>query len=158
MNEQLSFAFESVSIGGTFHAMHAGHLQYIRLAFSIGRSVHLQLTSDEFARTLKRYHVKSREEREAQIIRFLKDHHWFERLQMKTIGSDQEVIDLCLTQPIEAAVVEPAYFQMFININSMRAERGMEEMCLLWKPRTKRNNLDLSSTSVEAGRRQGQNS
>src|ERR1700730_6805024 len=51
--------FHIATIGGTFQAMHLGHRQYLKLALRLADIVHISLTSDHYASTLKNYPVAS---------------------------------------------------------------------------------------------------
>jgi phosphopantetheine adenylyltransferase len=145
--EMSALLFEKATIGGTFHAMHVGHRRYIELAFSMAHTVYIHLTTDEYARTLKTYHVKSFAERRSKIEQFLDEQGWLQRAELISLDSEEQIRRFCLMADISLAVVEPAYFEEFKTVNLARVEQGMQEYCILYKPRSKtKSGSDISST------------
>ena len=45
--------FSAATAGGTFNTFHEGHQEYLRIALGLSDVVHISVTSDEFARSLK---------------------------------------------------------------------------------------------------------
>ena len=58
-------------VGGTFNVVHKGHELLFETAFSVGDSVEVGLTSDEFARSIKTVPVAPYFQRKANLAKFL---------------------------------------------------------------------------------------
>ncbi|MFX0137188.1 MAG: adenylyltransferase/cytidyltransferase family protein [Candidatus Hodarchaeota archaeon] len=134
-------------IGGTFHAFHKGHKEYIELAFQFADRVNLLVTSDEMAKICKPYKVKSFNDRKEQLHDFLIKNNYFDRCNIKEINSEHEIIDVCLNNDISLSVVIPEYYPLFERINRLRECQGLSGLLILVKQRTLNNNgFDINST------------
>ncbi|MBN1638448.1 MAG: adenylyltransferase/cytidyltransferase family protein [Ignavibacteriales bacterium] len=134
-------------IGGTFHAFHKGHTEYIDLAFRSADKVNLLVTSDEMAKICKPYKVKPFNDRREQLQNFLIKNNYFHRSNIKEINSDQEIIEFCLNNDISLSVVIPEYYSLFERINRLRECQGLPGLLILVKQRTLNNNgFDINST------------
>lgn len=142
--------FETATIGGTFHAMHIGHKQYIEIAFGIAHWVYIHITADAFARSLKRYEVKPYHVRRTQVEQFLKEAKWEHRAEVRSLDSEEQLQVFCLTADLSVAVVEPRYLDLFRGFNAARRERGLDDFYILLKPRTRvGGGREISSEALE---------
>ena len=134
-------------IGGTFHAFHRGHAEYIDLAFQFANRVNLLLTSDEMAKVCKPYQVKSFNNRKKQLQEFLIKNNYFDRCKIIKVQSENEIINLCQSNEISLSVVIPEYYSLFERINRLREYQGFAGLLILVKQRTLNNNgFDINST------------
>jgi len=134
-------------IGGTFHAFHKGHAEYIDLAFKFSDKVNLLITSDEFAKVCKPYKVKSFNDRKKQLLEFLIKNKYIDRCKIIEINSEDEIVNFCLNNEISLSVVIPEYYPLFERINRLRECQGLSGLLILVKQRTLNNNgFDINST------------
>lgn len=74
-----NFVFKKVALGGTFDKFHLGHEKLIDTAFKIGEFVIIGITSDTFAKRLKKTHtIASFQERYEMVNNYIK-RKWNER-------------------------------------------------------------------------------
>ncbi len=118
--------YSRVVMGGTFDTVHAGHIKLLTTALLLGREVHIGVTSDEFARTYKRYRVKPFEVRAANI-----------RQLARLIAPDRKVHIHRIDDPYGPAVTDPTLeaivasietYGRALEINELRARRGLRPM------------------------------
>jgi cytidyltransferase-like protein len=141
--------FDTATVGGTFHAMHIGHKRYLEIAFGVAHWVYIHITADEFANALKPYTVKPFDVRRKQIEDVLEECGWRHRAEIRTLESNGDLRCFCLNTDLSIAVVEPAYLEQFRHLNAERRSKGLEEYCILLKPRTRiAGDLDLSSRAL----------
>lgn len=142
--------FRTATIGGTFQAMHLGHRQYLSLALRLANTVHIFLTSDRYASTHKNYPVASFDVRSKEIRSFLVSIGIMDRIIIHELSSsDQLEKFMTTTTDLDAALVEPQYLNLFQSFNSIRSQFKMNEFCIVLKPRTKVDGLDISSTALQ---------
>lgn len=132
-------------IGGTFDALHAGHKNYIRLAFKHADYVIIHLSSDCYAQKRKRYYVRSFETRTKRLRDFLtrigiQQNHY----ELKKIDSQDELENALVYTNAQYAVIVREYEYMFQQINQKRLEQGKERISLIIKRRAPH----LSSTAI----------
>jgi len=134
-------------IGGTFHAFHKGHAEYISLAFQFADKVNILITSDKFAKICKPYRVKPFDTRKAKLQEFLINRHYFDRCKIIKVNSEYDIINFCLKNEISLSVVIPEYYSLFERINRLREYKGLVGLLILVKQRTLNNNgFDINST------------
>jgi phosphopantetheine adenylyltransferase len=131
--------------------MHIGHKRYLEIAFTVAHWVYIHITTDEFANSLKPYTVKPCDIRRKQIEDVLDECGWRHRAEIRTLESNERLRCFCLNTDLSIAVVEPAYFEQFRELNRERRSKGLEEYCILVKPRTRiAGDLDISSRALNA--------
>lgn len=136
--------------GGTFNTFHEGHKEYLKIALGISDVVHISVTSDEFARSLKSYHVRPYDVRCKELEVFLDSMGAGERCEFHELSCDAELAKFVIETPLDVAVVEPRYLARFQELNQRRRERDQREYCILLKPRTRVDGAELSSTSLQS--------
>lgn len=142
--------FRTGTIGGTFQAMHLGHKQYLSLALRLADTVHISLTSDRYASTHKEYPVASFDVRSKEIRSFLASIGITDRTIIHELSSfDQLEKFMTTTAALDVALVEPQYLDLFQSFNCIRSQSKMDEFCIVLKPRTKVDGLDISSTALQ---------
>lgn len=113
-----------VGIGGTFNLIHKGHEILFETAFSIGDSVEIGLTSDEFAKSIKTVPVAPYFQRKANLMKFLerygKPFNIVMISDMKGTAANSETID--------AIVVSPETRPHADDINEQRRRNGLRPL------------------------------
>ena len=139
----LQYPFATITMGGTFNALHVGHKQYLEIGCRIAERAIVHVTTDAFAYILKPYKVKSYEERVAALERFLTS--LGRTAEFRALDSNEQIRDFCVDCDVSIALVEPAYLALFQDINIERRLRRLSEMYILVKPRTMIDGADVSS-------------
>jgi cytidyltransferase-like protein len=142
--------FHVATTGGTFQAMHLGHRQYLELALRLADTVHISLTSDHYASTFKDYQVMPFDIRCKEIKSFLTSIGASDRIRIHELNSLDQLKEFMLTTVLDVALVEPQYLELFQSFNRLRSDLKMDEYCIVLKPRTKVDGLDISSTALHA--------
>jgi cytidyltransferase-like protein len=145
--------FRTATVGGTFQAMHLGHRRYLELTLSLAKTVHISLTSDRYASALKDYPVAPFDVRHKEVQSFLDSIGASNRAEIHELKSMDQLQDFVLTSPLDVAVVELQYLELFQTFNRLRSGRGMDEYCIVLKPRTKVDGFDISSTALQTPRK-----
>jgi pantetheine-phosphate adenylyltransferase len=143
------------TIGGTFDTLHAGHKDYIRLAFEYAERVVIYLNSDEYSNGRKHYSVRPYEFRAEQLKTFIQELGGENRYEIRRLYSFPEDVkndylnDSDLKDNANIAIVSPEYYNYFLEINSERQARYMSSILILVKPRKlDKNNKDISSSVI----------
>lgn len=142
------------TIGGTFDTLHAGHKEYIRLAFEFVERVWIYVSADEHANRRKRYVVQPYEVRVEKLEEYLAQSVEPRRYQVRCLRNMEELQRDYLELPelrenIFLAVVSPEYYDFFQNLNAKRETRGLHSFLTLVKRRTlTADKRDLSSYEV----------
>lgn len=142
------------TIGGTFDTLHAGHKEYIRLAFEFAERVWIYVSTDDFANKQKKYLVRPYEVRVEKLAEFLHQNVDCHRYQIRRLQRMEELQQDYLEAPelrehIHMAIVSPEYYDYFQELNAMREARGLKSFLTLVKRRTlTMDRRDLSSFEV----------
>lgn len=119
---------ENVLLGGSFSYFHAGHKYLLLTAFENGKKVYIGVSSDSFAKKLKKYSFPSFEERVARIENFLKNFGFENRYEIVElndiygISTEIEKAGIVITQDLLKRVEE---------INKIRESKGMEKLKII---------------------------
>jgi len=122
--------FSAVAVGGTFDEFHKGHRALLMRAFEVGDRVLIGLSSDEFARELRKPHeVASYEERLEDLKEFLKKHEFLDRVQIVTLHDPYGVTlsEGC----VEAIVVSRETEPVAREINEKRRVKGLQPLSVV---------------------------
>jgi inosine/xanthosine triphosphatase len=116
-----------VGIGGTFNIIHVGHELLFETAFSAGDFVQVGLTSDEFARSIKKVPVRPYDERRRDLERFLSRYgRPFEVVRISDpMGTAVE------SKQLDAIVVSPETRATAKEINERRRRNGLGPLRVL---------------------------
>jgi len=116
--------FRVVGVGGTFDELHKGHRSLLEKAFEIGDLVWIGLSTDEFAKKLRKGHeIAPYESREAELKCFLKKRDFLPRAKITPL---EDPYGPALTsREIQAIVVSRETESGARKINSMRRENGL---------------------------------
>ena len=124
----------------------------IEIAFAVAHWVYIHITSNQLAAALKSYPVKPYDIRRKQIEEFLGELGWRHRAVFRCLESNEQLDQFCVTTDLSIAIVEPRYLGQFETLNKERHASGLEEFCILIKPRTKvGSGIDISSSEIENG-------
>jgi len=143
-------AFPVSTVGGTFHALHRGHKEYLKIALAISDFVHVSVTSDRYAANLKSYEVQPFDVRCKEIGSFLASVGAGERFVLHRLESEGELREFVLKTRLDVAVIEARYLKLFQELNSFRRASGVKEYCILLKPRSRVAGVEVSSTTLQA--------
>lgn len=142
------------TIGGTFDTLHAGHKEYIRIAFDFAEHVRIYVSADEFAHGYKKYAVRPYEARVERLSDYLQQNYEARRYQIRRLRSLDDLREDFLETPglrelLRLAIITPEYYDFFQELNRQREARGIKSFLTLIKQRTlTRDRRDLSSFEV----------
>ena len=141
---------KTVIIGGTFNQFHQGHKDYIKLAFEFADKVYIFLSSDSYAKICKSCPVESYDNRKIYLENYLKEINGYKKYTITELKSEYSLIQFCLENEINMAIVSPQYYQLFTKINRIREDEGKTPLLLLVKQRTKDSHgCDINSTYLK---------
>jgi pantetheine-phosphate adenylyltransferase len=122
--------FKTVAVGGTFDKFHKGHQALLKKAFEVGDHVLIGLSSNEFARELRKPHeVASYEERLGDLRDFLKSRGLFDRAGLITLHDPYGVT---LSKGcVEAIVVSRETESTAHEINEKRKAKGLRPLSVV---------------------------
>ena len=113
-----------VGVGGTFNVIHKGHEQLFETAFTVGDSVEVGLTSDEFAKSIKTVPVAPYFLRKAALMKYL-----------QRFGKPFEVVMIsdmkgtaATSETMDAIVISPETRLNADEINEMRRRNGLKPL------------------------------
>jgi pantetheine-phosphate adenylyltransferase len=144
-------AFEAVAVGGTFDELHKGHRALLMKAFEVGERVLIGLSSDEFAKELRKPHkVASYGERLDALGRFLKDSRVLERAEIVTLNDSYGVT---LSKGcVEAIVVSRETEPIAQEINGKRKARDLQPLeVIVIEMVPAENHTSISTTRIREG-------
>jgi cytidyltransferase-like protein len=118
-----------VSVGGTFDVMHKGHWFLLEETFNVGEKAIVGITTDEFARTLKKQHdIDSYETRRRDVENYLKVRGFYERSKIVPLNDPfGPTID---NDYLEGIVVSEETEVTAEVINKMRVEQGRKPLLI----------------------------
>jgi pantetheine-phosphate adenylyltransferase len=124
MREGRKYSYKKVVLGGTFDRLHKGHRAFLRRAFKMGEKVVIGLTSDRFARSLKKLGriILPFPERKKELENFLEKNNLLRRSRIFKID---DIFGPTLREPeIEAIVVTRETINGARLINKERIKKG----------------------------------
>jgi pantetheine-phosphate adenylyltransferase len=118
-----------VSVGGTFDVMHKGHWFLLEETFNVGEKAIVGISTDEFARTLKKQHdIDSYENRRRDVENYLKVRGFYERSKIVPLRDPYgPTID---NDYLEGIVVSEETEVTAEVINKMRVEQGRKPLLI----------------------------
>ena len=141
---------KTATIGGTFDALHAGHQEYIRLAFEYADRVFIYVNSDEYARPQKCYEVQPLALRISQLRAYLRNLGISDSTyEIRRLNALKELEQDFQNEEIHLAVVVPEYYPLVQNLNQLRIQNNQKPVLILVKERTRDSqNGDISSSAI----------
>jgi pantetheine-phosphate adenylyltransferase len=144
--------FKAVAVGGTFDEFHKGHRALLMKAFEVGERVLIGLSSDEFARELRKPHeVASYEERLSDLKRLLTKHGLSDRAEIVTLHDPYGVTlsEGC----VEAIVVSRETEPTAREINKKRRAKGSQPLSVVVIEMVQAgNHTPISTTRIREGK------
>lgn len=113
-----------VAVGGTFNVIHKGHELLFETAFSIGDSVEVGLTSDEFARRMGKADIVPFYQRKANLAKFLERYG----KPFTIIMIDSAEGTAASSESLDAIVVSPETRARAERINELRKMKGLKPL------------------------------
>jgi inosine/xanthosine triphosphatase len=113
-----------VAVGGTFNVIHRGHELLFETAFTVGDSVEVGLTSDEFASSIKSVTVAPYFQRKANLIKFLE--RYGKPFNVVMISDMKGTA--ATSETIEGIVVSPETKSHAEEINEARRRNGLRPL------------------------------
>ena len=143
--------FEKVVVGGTFDEFHKGHRALLQKAFEVGEHVLIGLSSDDFARKLRKSHrIATYDERLGNLEHFLKRMNVLDRTEI-TLLNDQYGVTLsggC----VEAIVVSHETEIRAHEINEKRKAKGLPPLdVIVIKMVPAEDKVPISTTRIRCG-------
>ncbi len=113
-----------VGLGGTFNLLHKGHELLFETAFSVGDSVEVGLTSDEFAKSIKSVPVAPYFQRKANLAKFLE--RYGKPFNIVMISDEKGTATT--SETLDALVVSPETRDEADRINEQRRRNGLRPL------------------------------
>jgi cytidyltransferase-like protein len=144
--------FRTVGVGGTFDELHRGHRALLMKAFQIGQRVIIGVSSDEFARRMKKPHkTASYAARFKELRSFLMKHGFLERAEIISIDDPSGGV-LLSNGPIEALVVSQETEATALKINEKRMKAGLAPLhIVVINMVPSENHSAISTTRIRGG-------
>ncbi|ODS42747.1 MAG: hypothetical protein MSIBF_05485 [Candidatus Altiarchaeales archaeon IMC4] len=122
--------FKRVIVGGTFDVLHKGHERVMGCAFSIGQSVTIGLSTDEFANRFRAKTVMGYEKRKSAVEGFAKTF----KKEYRIVPIDDSY-GISTTDPEAGCiVVSEETLLRAEEINMIRFKKGLEKMVIIVVP------------------------
>ncbi len=140
-----------MAIGGTFDVFHRGHEQLIIRAFGLGDRVLIGMTSDMFARKLRKIHpVQHYSHRIKAVRKFLRNQGWSTRA---TIASLADPFGPARTmEELGALVITRDTLRNARKLNSARVKSGLRPVKIIRVALAKADDgFPISSTRIRNG-------
>lgn len=124
--------FKKAVIGGTFNTLHMGHKKILENTFTVGRSVIIGLTSDEFA---QRFRVRdtlpyaTRKKNLQEYINKVKENKPYEIIKI-----DDSYGIATLDPEIDCIVVSEETLLRAEEINAIRFKKGLDKITIVVVP------------------------
>jgi len=143
--------FRIVGIGGTFDEFHKGHRSLIEKAFEIGDLVWIGLSTDEFAKKLRKEHeIASYKNRKKELQRFLKERGLLSRSRITPLGDPYG--PAVTSREIEAIVVSRETEPGAHKINLLRVKNGLPPLHVIVIDMVPaENHVPISTTRIRRG-------
>jgi len=143
--------FKTIAVGGTFDELHKGHQALLMRAFEAGERVLIGLSSDDFARELRKPHtVASYRKRLSDLERFLTKRGLTDRAEIVTLHDPYGVT---LSKGcVEAIVVSRETEPTAREINQKREAKGLSPLSVVVIDMVPaENHAPISTTRIREG-------
>jgi len=143
--------FKAVAVGGTFDELHKGHQALLMKAFEVGERVLIGLSSDEFARELRKPHtVASYTKRLSDLERFMMKRGLSDKAEIVILHDSYGVT---LSKGcVEAIVVSRETEPTASEINKRREAKGLPPLSVVVIDMVPaENHAPISTTRIREG-------
>ena len=143
--------FKTVAVGGTFDEFHRGHRALILKAFDVGDRVLIGLSTDKFAKKLRKNHnIEPYEERLRDLAVFLETKGLWRRAEILPLEDPYGVT--VTNSEIEALVVSRETEPQAHRINEIRTKRGLRPLeAVVIEMVPAEDHVTISSTRIRIG-------
>ena len=144
-----------VAVGGTFDPLHDGHKKLLKKVFELseGGKIVVGVTSDRFARATKKVLLRPYAARAARVRRFLREECGVggEGVKVETVELNDR-FGVALDEDFECLVISPETYEVALEINRLRKERGRKPIKIVKVEHLKAaNGKPISSTRIKKG-------
>jgi pantetheine-phosphate adenylyltransferase len=144
--------FDLVATGGTFDEIHAGHRELLTMAFSLGKSVLIGVSSDNLvaAKKGKNRIIHRFETRVDSLIQFINDEFGNVNFEIKELNDDFGPTST--DRNLQALVVSEETEQKGHEINRIRSKKGFAPLVIVTVAMLKaEDGRPLSSSRIRYG-------
>lgn len=145
------FKFKKIALGGTFDILHRGHKKTLSQAFSLGEKVLIGLSTDQLAKSLKKYRVNSYNYRKIALEEFLDKQHFLNRAKIIPIADRFGVAHV--DKDLDAIMVSRGVMPIVRKINQARESKGLKKLQIILIKKVKaENGKPISSRRIRSGK------
>jgi cytidyltransferase-like protein len=145
-----SVKYARSALGGTFDRLHIGHKRLIAVAVALSDGIILGITSDEFAKSMRRASVQSLEERRTAVDDYLSQIGARDKVQVVVL---EDTFGPALENKIlEAIFVTVDTVENALKLNQARRQAGLRSLEVVIVPKVlAQAGGFVSSTRIRAG-------
>ncbi|MCD6202924.1 MAG: phosphopantetheine adenylyltransferase [Methanophagales archaeon] len=143
-----------VAVGGTFEPLHDGHKRLLRKAYELcadgndDGEIVIGITSDRMAEATKTRLVLPYKVRAANIAQYM---HREYQVRVRTVELDDRY-GVTLEEDIDYIVISPETYDVAVEINELRKERGKEPIKIVKVEHAKaEDGKPIASRRIKAG-------
>jgi len=145
-----------VVVGGTFDPLHDGHKQLLRKAYELSDDgngngkgeIVIGITSDRMAEATKARLVLPYKVRAANIAQYMYREY---QVRVRTVELDNRY-GVTLDEDVDYIVISPETYDVAVEINKLRKERGKEPIEIIKVEHTKaEDGKPIASRRIKAG-------
>jgi len=143
--------YKTVAVGGTFDEFHKGHRTLLQKAFEVGEHVLIGLSSDDFARKIRKSHrIATYDERLGNLEHFLRRMNALDRAEI--IALDDPYGVTLSRGCVEAIVVSHETEPRAYEINEKRKVKGLPPLnVIVIKMVPAEDKVPISTTRIRLG-------
>ena len=143
--------YKNVAVGGTFDEFHKGHRALLQKAFEVGEHVLIGLSSDDFAKKLRKSHrIAAYDERLGNLEHFLRRMNTLDRAEIIPLDDPYGVT--LSRSSVEAIVVSHETEPRAYEINEKRKVKGLPRLnVIVIKMVPAEDKVPISTTRIRLG-------
>ena len=143
-----------IAVGGTFEPLHDGHKRLLRKAYELcadsndDGEIVIGITSDRMAEATKTRLVLPYKVRAANIAQYMYREY---QVRVRTVELDNRY-GVTLDEDVDYIVISPETYDVAVEINKLRKERGKEPIEIIKVEHTKaEDGKPIASRRIKAG-------